>query len=121
MEQQSLKHYFFATLSSVYPVTRQIKCCLQYTAVLNMAGYISSTSHVTKGKIIQKDAYITEDLGICCRNNTRKYSKWKIQGFKAWIPNFLHIFQACGLLEQYEYLLDQTLKYDDITGVWFGT
>jgi len=54
MEQQFLKYYFFATLSSVYPVTRQIKCCLQYTAVLNMAGYISSTSPVTQGKIIKK-------------------------------------------------------------------
>lgn len=27
-----LKH-FFATLSSVYPVTRRIKCCLQYCSV----------------------------------------------------------------------------------------
>jgi hypothetical protein len=61
-----LKHIIFATLNSVCPVTTRIKCCLQYTAVLNRARYISSTSHVTQVKIIHKDAYITEDLGICC-------------------------------------------------------
>lgn len=60
-------NYSLAALNSVYPVTRLIKCSLfQYIVVLNMAGYISSaTSDVTQSKIIQKDAYITEDLGIC--------------------------------------------------------
>jgi hypothetical protein len=41
---------------------------MKYAAVLHMAGYISSTtSHVTQGKIIKKDAYITEVLEICCK------------------------------------------------------